>query len=431
MPGLLSLNFDVLDSIAERLALATRDLPKFVLTCRRLHTIGQPYLFSTLNIGTSSRLHAVCTAATRNPEYPKYFIYLSVGGFVELKPENADGDQDAIQFPLEPAVPKTETYFQALALLAQVLERATNLRTLSMDTIANFVKDEPHLATAIPYCTRLNALVLASPLLEPNEALRNMLQSLNAPIVTLALRYADGLSWSNLVALQPTLQIIQLSYADFSAPPPPDARWPKVFHIMLREMYVSTLGLMRALPNLRGITVCDYEGIESGIVRELNVGHRGALGPGEGWSELEFVRGDVGGVWGLALDRCAVTLLDIADPEDETMNVWPEEVPQLIEVITETTPVMLALKIRMPAVAEFLAGLSGATPGLVALDMTITVLDDEDRLVDHIDMMVCLVLYFLNRLHSVKHRLGFLPCSPNFLTHYCTSKSPWMTASLT
>lgn len=238
--------------------------------------------------------------------------------------------------------------------VAELIEVLPNLRKLDIETAETAMDCYPALSNTLARSTSLESLRLDA---QDCETLAKgsfrLLKSLHSPLRKITLE-PFAVDWCTfdvldlLLNFTATLEEVKMTFmiaVDWNVS---NAHWPHVHTVTLDcDARVNTAVLEQAFPALRNLTVFD-----DWMSYNLPLPHVQANRAHEctTWTRLSYLRGNIAGLWSLALSGVKVDLLDIQKETSTHFNLRAVE-----DIVASVQPCTLCMHIPkgfMPALGN-------------------------------------------------------------------------------
>ncbi|KAH9932566.1 uncharacterized protein B0H18DRAFT_1115808 [Fomitopsis serialis] len=281
--------------------------------------------------------------------------------------------------------------FCCAALLADVLQKAMNMRHLDLEPIEQLAAADPRVATALCALERLSNLTLR---LAHAKTLQAIQQASFRPhhLCISGLNKEDDLCDATTLLSSPMLQHVRslmLVTMRMTRDPHHDTvLWPTVRDLRVQECQISMATLVRIFPNIHNVFITDrsdptaimdewpvvfnVNAIDSNIGRRrlalpwLTITDEPWLASAEKacWSSLDYAYGDSRDFMRWKID-CKVRWLELVPEPD--IRAW-----EMLSVTRRTSPVVLSLEVSATLGFVFWYNLTCTAPHLRYLDIRLS-----------------------------------------------------------
>lgn len=352
--AITDLNYDVLMKICSFVP-SQRDILSLMLSCRAFLRVSKPWLLSRITLSSADQITNFCSSILRDPSELRHIKALTLKGrwLVSTQDENQR--------------------VRLCGYLAELIKAAVNLSLADICPAESMLRQSIAVSEALAGCKTLELLWLEQSDNGLHKGLGqgtcDLLRGLRAPLRTIALKSLLGNQFpdhplDNLVCLTNTLTSLRLSIADIGDWDTIDVSWPHVIRLQIEGGRVRVAVLERAFPNLAEISVTN--GLEwkdsTQQYYEANRSYRCS----HAMTHLPILRGDIVGLWSLALSNCSVGLLDV---QDAPINEGRIHI--LLEVVERTQPVILRVKILAGRQGDFFERLAQLGSRLRVLEFNV------------------------------------------------------------
>lgn len=366
------LNQDALRAIAFNVREKV-DLLSLMLSCKSFCEAGTPAILRNVELDGEEQVSTFCVSVLRERSLGRFTHTLTVSG--EWLPEEPDSSDDSD----EEGESDDENGREAVCRpLAEVILAMPNLRKVDIAIAETALCWCPSLLNALAECSQLVSLRLEEYSGGDYDGLsrgtRDLMKKLHAPLRKVELVPLVGERFPHplelLLNFTSTLEEVIISILDINTGKYSSVQWPHVHTLVLDYARVHTAVLEHAFPAVRELKV-ELE-IESEWATDppehyiANLAHVCSV-----WKRIPHLRGDVGGLWTLALSGVEAGLLDVDD-----VLYKPYQAPALADVVSRVQPEMLSITVCSSD--GFLALLGQADRRLRVLDIDLVRLWNQD-----------------------------------------------------